>query len=63
MLLFLYRLFIVGFPPDPNLCKHKFSKWEITGVFVAEHAGTKKTHQSRQCELCGLHEFKVDISS
>jgi hypothetical protein len=45
------------------LCKHKFSKWEITGVFVAEHAGTKKTHQSRQCELCGLHEFKVDISS
>lgn len=58
MLIFLYRLFVIGFPPK---CKHEFGKWRIVSV-QSNNYGTIKAHQSRECALCGFHEFTVDTN-
>ena len=57
MLLWLYRFFIVGFPPK---CVHDFGVWEITKA-LSDDLGRVTVHQGRRCQKCGLHEFQVDI--
>jgi hypothetical protein len=57
MLLWLYRFFIVGFPPK---CVHEFGEWEITKAFSNKAWGDVIVHQGRRCSKCGLHEFRVD---
>ena len=56
MLLFLYRLFVVGFPPK---CKHNFKSWNVIKTSFNDY-GDMKIFQSRQCGDCGWHEFKKD---
>jgi hypothetical protein len=57
MLLWLYRFFIIGFPPK---CVHKFGQWEITKALSCSETGVMIIHQGRHCTKCGLSEFKVD---
>jgi hypothetical protein len=56
MLLWLYRFFVIGFPPK---CVHEFGTWEITKAMSSNY-GDLKVHQARRCTKCGLSEFKVD---
>ena len=56
MLKFLWRLFVVGFPPK---CMHDFEKWEVISVMGNDH-GTKKIFQTRMCKKCGLVEGQSD---
>jgi hypothetical protein len=56
MLLWLYRLIVIGFPPK---CVHEFGNWEITKAMTSNY-GDIKTHQGRRCKKCGLYEFRVD---
>ena len=56
MLLWLYRFFIVGFPPK---CVHDFNSWELTKAFSSPR-GDIIAHQGRRCTKCGLTEFRVD---
>lgn len=56
MLLWLYRLFVIGFPPK---CVHEFGQWEVVKVMSSNY-GDLKIHQSHCCKKCGLTEFRVD---
>lgn len=58
MLLWLYRFFVIGFPPK---CVHEFGQWEITKAMSSNY-GDLKVHQTRRCSKCGLHEFRVDTN-
>lgn len=54
MLLFLWRLFVIGFP---DKCKHDFDKWEITKVMNGS-CGERMIYQERKCKKCGWTDSK-----
>ena len=56
MLLWLYRLFVIGFPPK---CVHEYGKWDVVKV-MSSNRGDIIVHQARQCSKCGYHDFKID---
>ena len=60
MLLFLYRLFIVGFPKVPK-CDHAWSSWTTIKV-VSNDYGHMKLSQHRNCEKCGFRQIDIKTS-
>jgi hypothetical protein len=59
MLMFLWRLIVVGFPPKKPDCEHNFGNWEVVNV-MGDNYGSKKVFQMRRCTKCGLTASKVE---
>ena len=53
MLNFLWKLFIVGFPPK---CKHNFDTWEVFKSMESSY-GHVVVFQQRKCTNCGFTEI------
>jgi hypothetical protein len=58
MLLFLYRLFIVGFPKAPK-CDHTWSAWTTLKIATSTY-GHMKIFQQRSCKKCGFVQIDVE---
>lgn len=58
MLLFLWRLFVVGFPARKSDCEHEYGNWYI--VKAESNDFETYVHQGRICKKCGFNDFRKD---
>jgi predicted Zn-ribbon and HTH transcriptional regulator len=54
MLLWLYRFFIIGFPPK---CHHDFDNWSVFKA-MSNDQGVYVIYQGHTCKKCGFNEIK-----
>lgn len=58
MLRFLWRLFVVGFPPKKPDCDHEFCEWEAIKEWADNQTGNYNVIQARKCKKCGAGELR-----
>lgn len=58
MLRFLWRLFVVGFPPKKPDCDHEFGSWETFKTWADTQWGEYIVIQTRICKKCGAAELR-----
>ena len=54
MLLWIYRFFVIGFPPA---CQHEFNDWSTFKAMSGSH-GEYVIYQGHTCKKCGFAEIK-----
>jgi hypothetical protein len=56
MLLFLWRLLVVGFPRDPNACQHIYGPWVLVSQTDWTHRNPYHPYNVRACTTVFLQK-------